>query len=638
MFRPARVFHTIVILPENKVDDVINHLFELGLCELKNSELDLCSKYSYDVVKKLDDMQTRFSFVLDSIDKYKKTTRAERKIKSILFPEPIKKHKSLIYSADELIDEVEYHLSVVEPKVTEKLNMLVKIQEEIEQNQFIISNLKLIPNIETYYFEPSEIIKTHIGILSKSSLEKIKEKIGDRAIICFEEQHKNLCFVIVFSSYRDYNIVDRCLHEFGFEVLDIPYEKKKPSDIIRELETRIDKLNTKKMRIESFLEKLERIYGKKLAILKEELDIAKEKLLALNYFKTTKAFSVFEAWVPEKDLNKFHKVIKETSRYYYIEISERDDAPTLFKNPKLVKPFEMITELYGPPKYKKLDPTPILAVTFTIFFGFMLTDVAYGLLLILVAILLYKGIGRINTTMKNFSVILMFFGVSTILIGAIFGSYFGNFFQEIGLKLPVPIDAMRQAMLTLSIALGLGSLHLIIGLVTGLYENFKDRNIRDGLAKQGVWLAFMLSLFLFLFKLNGIGLVFLALAIIMQLFFNYLDGGVVSSFLSIFGFSGFLGDLFSYARLMALGIGTSGIALAVNFMVFMVIDLIPVVGLPIGIVIFIFGHIFNMAMNGLGAFVHSTRLHFLEFFTKFYEGGGKTYKPFLAEREYTLVK
>jgi len=89
---------------------------------------------------------------------------------------------------------------------------------------------------------------------------------------------------------------------------------------------------------------------------------------------------------------------------------------------------------------------------------------------------------------------------------------------------------------------------------------------------------------------------------------------------------------------MALAIGTSGIALAVNFMVFMAVDLIPFLGIPIAIIVFIVGHLFNTAMNGLGAFIHSTRLHFLEFFTKFYEGGGKKYEPFLAERKNTFVK
>ena len=174
--------------------------------------------------------------------------------------------------------------------------------------------------------------------------------------------------------------------------------------------------------------------------------------------------------------------------------------------------------------------------------------------------------------------------------------------------------------------------------MAGFYDNIYKRKFRDAMEKQGVWLIFMIGLALFLLKLNMIGLTAIIIAVLMQMFFNFLEGGPVSSFLSVFGFSGFIGDLFSYARLMALAIGTAGIALAVNFMVFMAIDLIPWLGVPIAIVIFIIGHLFNVAMNGLGAFIHSTRLHFLEFFTKFYEGGGRTYEPFFAKRENTFVK
>ena len=108
--------------------------------------------------------------------------------------------------------------------------------------------------------------------------------------------------------------------------------------------------------------------------------------------------------------------------------------------------------------------------------------------------------------------------------------------------------------------------------------------------------------------------------------------------MSIFDFSGFVGDILSYARLMSLAVGTAGVALAVNFMVFLSAEMIPYIGVPIAILLFIIGHLFNMGMNGLGAFVHSMRLHFLEFFSKFYEGGGRKYKPFYALRKVTTTR
>ncbi len=638
MFRPAKIYHATLILKEDKVNSIVNKLYELGLCELKEADVELSSKYSYELVKSLDEMQTRFNFIIDSLEEYKEVIQPGSRLKRLFSPSAPRKHKSMLYPTEEIIEEVRYHLSLIEPKILERLDRLEKIKEKEQKNRFIIANLSIIPSIKTDVFRSSENIKVFLGLTSTASLLKIKKELEEKAVIGAEEKEKNMSLLAVFSTLEEVSNVERILHTAGFQVVDIPYEDKRPEEIIKNLKEDVDKLENEKKKIHGFLAKTQKVYEKKFELLSEELEIAKQKIIALKNFKTTKAFSVLEAWVPEKDFNKFHDIVKDTTKQYYIEVDEKEDAPTLFNNPKWIKPFEMLTELYSPPKYKAFDPTPILAITFTLFFGFMLTDAAYGLIVLVLGWIMYRGIGRFDEGMKKFAMILMLFGISTTIMGVVFGSYFGDFFHKIGVKLPGLIDSMRQVMVTLVIALALGSLHLIIGLIAGFYENIHRGSLKDAMAKQGVWLTFIIGLSLFLLKLNRVGLIAIFIAIGLQMFFNFLEGGVVSSFLSVFGFSGFIGDLFSYARLMALAIGTAGIALAINFMVFMVIDLIPWVGWIIAIVVFLVGHVFNIAMNGLGAFVHSTRLHFLEFFTKFYEGGGRTYKPFLAERKNTFIR
>ncbi|MBW2981214.1 V-type ATP synthase subunit I [Candidatus Woesearchaeota archaeon] len=625
-------------MKEDKVNILINTLYEQGICELKESEIDLSSKYSYELVKNVDDIQTRLNFIIDSLEEYKEIIQPGSRIKELISPEAPRRQKSALYSAKEIIEEVTYHLNLIEPKIQERLEKLQKINEKIENDNFIISNLSLLPDIKTDTFESSDDIKCFLGLVNTSSVKKIGDALKNKTVIGTKEKDKNQSLITIFSSVEEAQHAERILHEVGFQPIEIKFEGKKPLAVIRALREENDKLGQVKDKIEAFLKKTQKVYENKLELLSEELTIAKEKIVALENFKATKAFSVLEAWVPEKELKKFHNTVKGISKQYYIEFDEKEDAPTLFNNPKLIKPFEAITELYSPPRYKDLDPTPLLAVTFSIFFGFMLTDAVYGLMILALGWLMFRGIGKINEDMKKTAIILIMFGISTAAFGVIFGSYFGDFFQKIGINVPVPIDAMKQVMLTLSIALGIGSLHLILGLVSGFYENIHKGSFKDAMAKQGVWLTFMVGLLLFLFKLNTPGLVAIGIAVILQMFFNFLEGGPVSSLLSVFGFSGFIGDLFSYARLMALAIGTAGIALAVNFMVLMVIDLIPWVGFLFAIVIFVVGHLFNVVMNGLGSFIHSTRLHFLEFFTKFYEGGGRTYKPFLAERKKTFVK
>ncbi|MBW2983936.1 V-type ATP synthase subunit I [Candidatus Woesearchaeota archaeon] len=638
MFRPAKIHHTIVLLREDSVNELITLLYELGICELKKTNVDLPSKYSYELVKNVDEIQTRLNFIIDSLEEYKEIIQPGSRIKELFSPQPLKKQKSILYSAERIIEEVTYHLDLIEPKIRERLDKLQEIKERLENNNFLISNLSLIPDIGTNIFESSDTVKCFLGLINTASVNKIKGPLKDKTVIGVKEKDKNQSLIAIFSFFEDSSSVERALHEVGFQEIEIPFEDKRPMQIINSLKKENDELNKEEMKIGNFLKKIQKIYEKKLVVLEEELNITKQKIVTLENFKATKAFSVVEAWVPEKDLKKFCNSVKKVSTQHYIEIDEKDDAPTLFRNHRLVRPFEMITELYSPPRYKGFDPTPILAITFTLFFGFMLTDAVYGLMVLALGWMMYKGIGKINEAMKRFAIILVAFGISTTIMGVIFGSYFGDFFQKIGIPIPVPIDSMRQVMLTLSIALALGSLHLMIGLVSGFYDNIHQGSFKDAMAKQGVWLIFLIGLFLLLLRLNTPGLVAVGLAILLQMFFNFLEGGAVSSLLSVFGFSGFIGDLFSYARLMALAIGTAGISLAVNFMVFMVIDLIPWIGIPIAMVIFVIGHLFNVLMNGLGAFIHSTRLHFLEFFTKFYEGGGRTYKPFLAERKNTIVK
>jgi len=636
MFRPAKINHTTLVLREDKVATLINRLYELGICELKESAIDLSSKYSYEIMKRLDEIQNRFNFIINSLEDYREVIQPGNRIKNLISPEAPLKHKSSLYGTNEIIEEVEYHLNLIEPKILERLESLQKIKEEIQNKEFIISNLASIPDMKTDIFKSTENIKVNLGLIATNNLSKIKEKLSD-AVIGIKEKDKSQCVITVFGTIDKSASFEKVLHNFGFQTLEIPYENKKPKEIIQGLKEDIIKLENTKKKIENFLKKTQKVYDKKFLLLEEELQIAKQKIMALQNFKTTNSFSVLEAWVPQKDLKTFHELVKEVSNEYYIEVEEKNEAPTLFNNHPWVKPFEMITELYSPPKYKEFDPTILIAITFTLFFGFMLTDAAYGLLLLIFAIVMYRGIGKYNETAKRFATLMIFFGISTILLGILFGSYFGDFFHKLGLNIPIPIDPMKQVMAVLTIALALGTLHLIIGLIIGFYENVRKKLVKDAFAKQGVWLFFALGLILILLKQMIPAGIALTAAVILQLVFNYMEGGLVTSILSIFSFTGFIGDVFSYARLMALALGTAGIALAVNFMIFLSIDLIPYIGIILGILIFIVGHLFNILMNGLGAFIHSTRLHFLELFTKFYDGGGTLYKPFKAKRESTYV-
>jgi len=369
---------------------------------------------------------------------------------------------------------------------------------------------------------------------------------------------------------------------------------------------------------------------------------------AMSSMLSTEKTIYFEGWVPFDVEKHVAQTLEDNGcAYEFCDPQENEEPPIATKNSKFVEPFGAITELYGLPTYRSIiDTNPTLAISFVIFFGMMLSDAGCGLILtILTAIILKKK--KPTGTMKRFVTVMFYGGISSFIWGALFGSWFGNaptaiaalMGKEFVLK-PLWFDPLAEPMLILAVSCGIGVIHLMAGMGLSAWRNIKQGNIKDAIFDTGFW---------YMILIGGIGIatglkIFMYIAILgaagVLLTAGRSKKNIISRLISglgaLYGVTGYLSDILSYARLMALGLCTGVIAMVMNLMG----NLSGNTGFGatiVFIIVFVIGQTFNLAISLLGAFIHSMRLEFVEFFGKFYEPGGRKFKPLFNETKYIQV-
>ena len=373
-------------------------------------------------------------------------------------------------------------------------------------------------------------------------------------------------------------------------------------------------------------------------------------------FRSESVFA-FEAWMVKAEVKKLQKWIGNVFvgevDLDCIEKAEAEETPVLLKNAPGIASFEVVTEMYSMPGKKDLDPTKFIAPFFTIFFGFCLSDVGYGMVFSLVAawFLVY---GKFTPQVKNSLLMLLICGFSAILGGVLLGGYFGmtpeqapgfllNSAGEFRGQILSPIESPT---VLLGIALGFGAIHILFGILLDFANKIRNKEIVSAFADSFAWFCFLLSLML----LGGADMIGINKE--MTLLFVQVFAGVLiltqgrstknwflkplMGIIGLYNITSYLSNLLSYARLMALAIATGVVASVMNTIAVILYDMMPnpFLGIVIALFIIIFGHSLNFALSLLGAFIHTGRLHFIEFFDKFYEGGGIKFQPFTRVKKY----
>ncbi len=388
--------------------------------------------------------------------------------------------------------------------------------------------------------------------------------------------------------------------------------------------------------------------------LRDELDMERDReRIKSSLLKTRRAFYM-EGWVPEPVREQVSKVLHDEGCFFeYTDPGEDEVPPVLLKTNGFAFPFQAITEMYSLPDYKGFDPTNIFAVFYALFFGIMLSDAGYGAVITIACWWILRKYPLEGTTYKMIKM-FMICGIATIFWGIMFGGYFGDLIQTWASTVfgktitiqPLWFNPMDDPTRLLIFSLLFGIVHLFVGMGIDMYMKIKRGQLWDAIFDQVPWYLVVTGAGLWLGGdsispgLTTPGKYMFIVGILVLLLTGgrhaaSIVGKVTGGLSSVYNITSYISDILSYARLLALGLATGVIASVVNLMASMVGTGIK--GAIALIIIGVFGHVFSMAINVLGAFVHSSRLQYVEFFGKFYEDGGEPFRPFIRDTTYVRI-
>ncbi len=394
----------------------------------------------------------------------------------------------------------------------------------------------------------------------------------------------------------------------------------------------------------------------------------RDKYDVINRLLSSDHAFVLEGYAAERDVEALKSALESKYDLSFEAVTPGEDekVPILLKNNGFSAPLESITESYSMPGKGELDPTFSVSLFYYILFGLMFSDAGYGLILVVatsIALLKFKNMEK---SMKMFCRMFLFCGLSTTFWGIIFGSYFGDVFASVATNFfgsdfnigPVWFNPSDNPMQMLVFCMIIGLIHLIAGLIMKFIVCMKNHKVIDALCDGLLWVMLLIGLVLFAmssemfmgiiqidFVLTGtpaeigkwLTIVSAGLVVITGIRKSKNPGvGIALGAYDLYGVTSYLSDMLSYSRLLALGLATGIIGTVINQMAGMAGS--GFVKVIIYVVIFIVGHLLNFLINILGAYVHTNRLQYVEFFGKFYEGGGRAFSPFAVKTKYYKIK
>ncbi|MBL7055421.1 V-type ATP synthase subunit I [Candidatus Woesearchaeota archaeon] len=615
MIKPERMSKLFIVGPKSTLSNVVSTLHKLKAAhfiEHKKDEYDLCSP--------LEQLEKTSSLLVQ--------TRSM--ITHLNISGEVKETKEL------KLDDLEKGLTDIKENVNKHVENIKSKEDELsiisEQKKILklLTMLDLSPSI----FQNSGYINSYLGYVSDADIkEKISSITENFEIFTMQEDKKT--FVALFVEAAKSEEAEVELSNANFSEIDtnsVISLKGPAKECFEGLIKNEGKMGKEIQAGKNTLKELAKKHKSYLLGTENFLSTETDKAQAPLSFGSTKETFFMSAFVPKKDIQSIRKQLQDSAsgNLYFEEqkLGDAEEIPIKLNNKGYTKQFEFFTNIYSLPKYDEFDPTSLMAYTFPIFMGFMLGDVAYG---IIIAALFYY-LKKKFPVGSNFFNIMISAGISTMIFGILFGEVLG-FEPWHGL-----IVRTHDFDMLMAIAVITGVVHVNFGLLLGFILEFKNHGIWQAITHKMSWVLIQIGALLFIGPLMGlvsfpelhseIGMWVLLVGI----FLLYKAEG----FIGIIELPTIISHILSYARLMAVGLASVFIAVMVNqFATFLFHK--GILFIPLALIALIIGQTFALALGILSPSLHSVRLHYVEFFTKFYSGGGKEFSAFGAEKEKSIL-
>ncbi len=647
-------FELVALLDESK--KLVEFLQKSGVAEFENAENENLTKYQTDyIVSQFLKKHKKAVEGYGILEKYCQLKKSFVESFSDVTEIDYSEYRLISDRADELLNicneiiSLENNIKRLNEQVAEKEGLIEYYEPWIGLDIPMASKRTLTTNIFIGCF-PRELEKEEI-LSMISSAENHPE---DVEIEIVSKRKMLTCAVIMCHQSSGERLLE-ILKNNGFSIPD-KIAPKLPEKAMEDCREEISFLKSEIVSVTGKIKEFKDDY-RDIRFLSDYYMAQADKYSAVENAATSESVFFVKGYIPER---KAEEIKFEIERQFtaQMELSEPDyegaDVPVLIENKSFAAGVESVTNMYSPPSNKDIDPNPVMSFFYYAFFGLMLSDAGYGLLMVIFSLVAKKKF-KVRGNLKKAADAVMYCGISTVVWGTLFGGWFGDLIPTVcttflgfekAPSLALWLEPMNNSMELLMYCFIFGIIHLLTGLMLRFYILIKERNFTSALFDVIPVCIFVVGFgifagsFIFTIdeKIKSLGGPLLAAGSLLIVLtagrsskniLGKLGGGFYGLYNAA---SGYLGDILSYSRLLALSLVTGVIANVVNLLGAMFGNIV------IFIIIFIIGHTINIAINLIGTYVHTNRLQYVEFFSKFYEGQGRAFTPFKINSKFFTIK